>query len=65
MPRKLLLPLILIALGVLTELFHPFSGMGKTLGPGWADLLNGAVGLVFLVIALVVALIGRRRPRGL
>ncbi|MCX4162363.1 MULTISPECIES: hypothetical protein [Paraburkholderia] len=61
MPRKLVLPLILIAIGVLIELFHPFNAMAATLGPGWGDLLNGSAGLACLVVALVIVLITSKR----
>jgi hypothetical protein len=63
MPSGMVWPLIFVLLGVLTALFDPLGPVGNRIGPGWGDVLNGAVGFVFLLLAGASAIIAKRRAR--
>lgn len=63
MPMQLLVPGLFVLLAVLTVLTNPLTTLGNSYGPGWADILNGGLGLVFLILAGVLGLILRRKAR--
>jgi hypothetical protein len=66
MSKSALLPLILILLGVFAGLAKPLTALGDSYGPGWAGLLNGGLGFVFIIAAAIAAIAGRSkaRPKG-
>ncbi|AOO82694.1 hypothetical protein [Bosea vaviloviae] len=66
MAKSAILPLILIMPGVFTGLAKPLTALGDSYGPGWAELLNGGLGFVFIIAAAIAAITGRSkaRPRG-
>ena len=51
--------LICVAVGVLVA--QPFVPYGDGIRPGLGDVMNGGVGLVLLLAALVWALVARKR----
>jgi hypothetical protein len=63
MSKSAILPLILILLGVFTGLAKPLTALGDSYGPGWADLLNGGLGFLFIVVAAIAGR-SKARPQG-
>jgi hypothetical protein len=63
MSKSAILSLILILLGVFTGLAKPLTALGDSYGPGWADLLNGGLGFVFIIAAAIAAIAGRSKVR--
>ncbi len=56
-----IIPLMLGLAGLGVALFAPFKAMGDSIGPGYADLINGGVGLGLLLLAAIWAMITLRR----
>jgi hypothetical protein len=44
-------------------LLNPLAALGDRIGPGWGDVLNGGLGLVFFVLAAIGGIIAKRRMR--
>ena len=63
MSKSAILPLILLLLGVFTGLAKPLTALGDSYGPGWAELLNGGLGFVFIIAAAIAAIAGRSKAR--
>jgi hypothetical protein len=61
MPAGMIWPLIFVLLCVFTELLDPLGSVGDRIGPGWGDVLNGAAGFLFLILAAVSGIIAKRR----
>lgn len=67
MPSHMVWPLIFVLLTLFAVLMNPLTSMGDRIGPGWSDVLNGGLGLLFLILAGVsgvIALRGAKRRRG-
>jgi hypothetical protein len=63
MPSQMVWPLIFVLLMLLTVLVNPLTSMGDRFGPGWSDVLNGGLGLLFLILAGVSGVIAVRRAK--
>ncbi len=58
-----LVMLIFIALALGIGFLQPFSSIGASLGPGWADLLNGGIAFALLIVGAVVVMTMRLLDR--
>lgn len=58
-----LVMLIFIALALGIGFLQPFHAIGASLGPGWADLLNGGIAFALLIIGAVVVMTMRLLSR--
>jgi hypothetical protein len=56
-------PLIFLVLLLCTVLLNAFAAIGDRIGTGLGDILNGALDLLFLIMAGVGAFIAARRAR--
>jgi hypothetical protein len=63
MPSQMVWPLIFALLMLSTVLVNPLTSMGDRIGPGWSDVLNGSLGLLFLILAGVSGFIASRRAK--
>jgi len=63
MPSQMIWPFVFVMLTLFMVLANPLTSAGDRIGPGWADILNGGVAFVFLILAGISALVARRRAR--
>jgi len=63
MRSEMVWPLIFVLLMLFTVLVNPLTFMGDRFGPGWSDVLNGGLGLLFLILAGVSGVIALRRAK--
>ena len=63
MPTHMVWPLIFVLLTLFAVLVNPLTSMGDRIGPGWSDVLNGGLGLLFLILAGVSGVTALRRAK--
>jgi uncharacterized membrane protein len=63
MSSQMVWPFVFVMLTLFMVLANPLTSAGDRIGPGWADILNGGVAFLFLILAGVSAMVVRRRAR--
>ena len=47
--------------GLMVTLFEPFKALGDNIKPGVGDLMNGGIGLALFMLAVIAALVAKKR----
>ena len=63
MSSHMVWPLIFVLLMLFAVLVNPLTSTGDRIGLGWSDVLNGGLGLLFLILAGVSGVIALRRAK--